>query len=59
VGKAEDYRKRATGLVRSMKGRRKSARKSLADKQKALRNLADNEDWLDGKPGTSIYPDKK
>ena len=57
--KAETYRKRANALDRVSKRRRKSETKPIAHKQKGLRDLADNEDWLEGKPGTAIYPDKK
>ena len=59
MGRAEAYRKCAQALDRAKKGRRKADQKPLAHKQKGLRDMADNEDWLDGKPGTGIYPDKK
>jgi ATP-dependent protease ClpP protease subunit len=59
VGKAEDYRKRADALDRTKKRRRKIAQKPMARKQKALRDMADNEDWLEGKLGTGIRQEKK
>ena len=59
MGKSEDYRKRANALDRPKKRRRKIAQKPMARKQKALRDMADNEDWLDGKPGTGIRQEKK
>ena len=54
MGRAEDYRKRATKLNNSIKRRRAKLQKPMIAKQKALRDMADNEDWLDGKPGTGI-----
>ena len=59
MGRAEDYRKRAKALDRAKKGRIKAHQKPVAHKQKGLRDMADNEDWLDGKPGTGIFPDDK
>jgi hypothetical protein len=45
------YRKRATGVAKQLKKRRlgNSIRETLNVKRKALSDMADNEDWLDGK----------
>jgi hypothetical protein len=48
--KAEGYRKRADAVGRGLQARNRSERVPLLRKQKALSDLADNEDWLDGKP---------
>jgi hypothetical protein len=47
--KAEEYRKRAGTIGQGV--RRRSAREGrlMLKKQKALSDMADNEDWLDGK----------
>ena len=47
--KAEDYRKRAKAIGTTLRKRRKGERVPLERKQKALSDMADNEDWLDGK----------
>ena len=47
--KAEGYRKRADAVGRNLQARNRSQRVPLLRKQKALNDLADNEDWLDGK----------
>jgi hypothetical protein len=58
--KADDYRKRADVLGKTLKkGRGKQHRAPLVRKQKALNDMAENEDWLAGKPGTGIAPGKK
>jgi hypothetical protein len=46
--KAEDYRKRAVVLGKRMRSKVQSTT-PLGRKQKALTDMADNEDWLDGK----------
>lgn len=46
--RADQYRKRADDAGAGIKARRKSERE-LRKKQKALNDMADNEDWLDGK----------
>jgi hypothetical protein len=45
------YRKRAAGMAKQLKKRRlgSSIRETLNVKRKALSDLANNEDWLDGK----------
>ncbi len=48
--KAEGYRKRADAAGKSLRTRSGSAHLALQRKQKALDDMADNEDWLDGKP---------
>ena len=49
--KAEDYRKRAAAATKTSKGRKAIGdRKGLDKKAKALTDMAENEDWLDGKP---------
>ena len=47
--KADDYRKRATAIGKTLRKRRKDHRLLIERKQKALSDMADNEDWLDGK----------
>jgi hypothetical protein len=47
--KASDFRKRAKVLGKSL-SKRGGRTPSLVRKQKALSDMADNEDWLDGKP---------
>jgi hypothetical protein len=37
---------------------RRAAARHITHKQRGLRDMADNEDWLDGKPGTGIRPEK-
>jgi hypothetical protein len=57
VSKSDDYRKRADDLEKSIKRRpSKKARVPLRKRQQALNDMADNEDWLDGKPGSQIKP---
>ena len=48
--KAEGYRKRADAAGKSLRTRSGPAHLALQRKQKALNDMADNEDWLDGKP---------
>ena len=48
--KGEAYRLRAKTIARRMKGTNRTDRAVLAKKKKALEDMADNEDWLDGKP---------
>jgi hypothetical protein len=47
--KAELYRKRAEALGKRMSNRQSQHTTPLGRKQKALTDMADNEDWLDGK----------
>jgi hypothetical protein len=47
--KADAYRLRAKTVARRMKGTSRTDRAVLARKKKALEDMADNEDWLDGK----------
>jgi hypothetical protein len=47
--KADDYRKRAAATGKRASKNSKSARQPMLKKQKALNDMADNEDWLDGK----------
>ena len=48
--KAEGYRKRADAAGKGLRTRSGPAHLALQRKQKALNDMADNEDWLDGKP---------
>jgi hypothetical protein len=48
--KADDYRKRAEIVTKSMKKRGPKSRPAMLKKRKALTDMAENEDWLDGKP---------
>lgn len=50
MSKAEEYRRRADALAKSVKKRRARTRSPLLKKHKALVAMAQNEDWLDGKP---------
>jgi hypothetical protein len=47
--KAENYRKRAKALGKRMSYRQAQRTTPIGRKQKALTDMADNEDWLDGK----------
>jgi hypothetical protein len=47
--KAENYRKRAKALGKRMSSRQTQRTTPIGRKQKALTDMADNEDWLDGK----------
>ena len=47
--KAESYRKRAKALGKRMRSRQTQRTTTIGRKQKALTDMADNEDWLDGK----------
>jgi hypothetical protein len=53
--KAEACRKRAVVLGKRMRSKQVQSTTPLGRKQKALTDMADNEDWLDGKnkPKTS------
>jgi hypothetical protein len=48
MSRAEDYRKRADAVAKAVKRRTRLGRLPLLKKQKALMQMADNEDWLDG-----------
>jgi hypothetical protein len=50
---AELYRRRATEIGRLMKSSKDACGPSLKE-QKALNDMADNEDWLDGKRGSQL-----
>ena len=45
MGHAEDCRKRATKLDKSIKGRNAKQQKPMIAKRKALRDMAYNEEW--------------
>lgn len=45
---AYEYRQRADELEGSLKKRGRKAQHPMLKKQKALRDMADNEDWLAG-----------
>ena len=47
--KADSYRKRAKSLGKRMSNRQVQHTTPVGRKQKALNDMADNEDWLDGK----------
>ena len=49
----DDYRKRAKAVADAAKKRTRRERLPLLKKQKALGDMADNEDWLEGKAGKS------
>ena len=51
----DSYRKRAKDINKRLKKRASTAdRAKLTKKQKALTDMADNEDWLAGKPGSQL-----
>jgi hypothetical protein len=53
--KTGSYRKRSKDINKRLKQRVSPAdRANLAKKQKALSDMADNEDWLAGKPGSQL-----
>ena len=47
--KAENYRKRAKALGKRMSNRLSQHTTPVGSQQQALTDMADNEDWLDGK----------
>jgi hypothetical protein len=47
--KGEIYRKRAKALSKRLGNRQTQTTTPVGRKQKALTDMADNEDWLDGK----------
>ena len=47
--KGDVYRLRAKGMERRMKKTTKTDRAVMARKRNALTEMADNEDWLEGK----------
>ena len=53
--KSGSYRKRVKDINKRLKQRVSTAdRSKLVKKQKALNDMADNEDWLVGKPGSQL-----
>lgn len=50
MSKGDVYRLRIKGVEKRMKGSTKTDRAVLARKKKALADMAESEDWLDGKP---------
>ena len=50
MSKGDVYRLRIKGLEKRMKKATKTDRAVLDRKKKALSDMADTEDWLDGKP---------
>ena len=55
--KADQYRKRAEAVGRNLRRRLgKTDRAKQERKKKALEDMATNEDWLDGKPGSQLKP---
>jgi hypothetical protein len=54
--KAEAYRKRAVVLGKRMRSRQVHPTNPLGRKHKALTDMADNEDWLDGKNKPKARP---
>jgi hypothetical protein len=53
--KTQGYRKRAKHINKRLKQRVSTTdRAKLVKKQKALNDMADNEDWLAGKPGSQL-----
>jgi hypothetical protein len=50
MSKADDYRKRATAATNSARKRKAKGDRAVPEKKaRALTDMADNEDWLDGK----------
>ena len=56
MSKGDVYRLRIKGVEKRMKGSTRTDRAVLARKKKALADLANSEDWLDGKPVTQSRP---
>ena len=53
--KPDSYRKRAKEIDKRLKERPSAAdRARLLKEQKALNDMADNKDWLAGKPGSQL-----
>ncbi len=50
TSKGDKYRQRSNVLAKRMKSSIGTVKATLAKKKKALDDMADNEDWLDGKP---------
>ncbi|TMJ03327.1 MAG: hypothetical protein E6G97_09290 [Alphaproteobacteria bacterium] len=50
---AAGFRKRADDIGKGLKFRTPKDRAPLRRRQKALNDMADNEDWLDGKPASA------
>lgn len=59
MSKGDVYRLRIKGVEKRMKKAAKTDRAVLDRKKKALTDMADAEDWLDGKPVTQPKPDLK
>jgi hypothetical protein len=59
MGRADDYRKRADAVGKSMRIRNAHERSPMLKKKKALTDMADNEEWLDGKIKTKRKPKPK
>jgi hypothetical protein len=53
VSQADKYRKRAKSLA-AVKHGPKAQRLTRKKTVSALESMADNEDWLDGKPGSQL-----
>jgi hypothetical protein len=51
---ADKYRQRSALLTKAEKSRTGAAKRHLGKTIKALDDMADNEDWLDGKPGSKL-----
>jgi hypothetical protein len=50
ITKGDVYRLRAKGVERRMKKATKTDKAVMSKKKNALNDMANNEDWLDGKP---------
>lgn len=50
----DQYRTRAKAVAKRIKGTNKRNAGALRDKEKALTEMASNEDWLEGKPGSQL-----
>jgi len=59
MSKADDYRKRAVAIAKGLRQRRATDKRPLVNKKKALEDMADNEDWLDGEPQPKVPPRSK
>jgi hypothetical protein len=56
--KGEAYRLRAKTIARRIKGSSRTDTAVLEKKKKALDDMTETEDWLDGKPGARIKTKK-
>jgi hypothetical protein len=52
--KGDNYRRRSDNIAKMIKKVGKSDKEKLKKKKTAIDAMADTEDWLEGKPGSSL-----